>query len=126
MTIYSLKNQKQFDQVNKHSTKFYGCCFTIYVTKNCDFLSHYEPKAAFWGMKVSKKLSKKAVIRNKVKRRVRHVVRLLDKNPKINIADHGFIVIPRQAFLNMNFGRIHSDFRKIFKRFKKSLENNSS
>ncbi len=122
--IYSLKNQKQFDQVSKHSTKLYGSCFTVYVSKNCTFLDNYNPKATFFGMKVSKKLSKKAVIRNKVKRRIRHIIRLVAKNPKTNITNHAFIIIPRQSFLTMNFARIHSDFHKIYKKFKKELENN--
>jgi ribonuclease P protein component len=40
-------------------------------------------------MKVSRKFSKKAVIRNKAKRRIRHLTQLLVKNPDIIYYESG-------------------------------------
>ena len=66
------------------------------------------------GMKVSRKFSKKAVIRNKAKRRIRHSTQLLVKNPDINTDNTSIIVIPKRGFENYNFSKLSNDFFRAF------------
>ena len=62
------------------------------------------------GMKVSRKFSKKAVVRNKAKRRIRHLTQLLVKNSDINTDNKSIIVIPKRGFENYDFSKLTADF----------------
>ena len=62
-------------------------------------------------MKVGKKLGN-AVIRNKIKRRIRHIMRLLVKIPQIMTANLALIVIPRKGFDEVEFSVLLDDFAK--------------
>jgi ribonuclease P protein component len=73
----------------------------------------------FFGMKVSRKLSKKAVVRNKIKRRIRNMVRDLAKNSAIDTErsdtkNVSFIIIPKKEFITANFKKLKSDFYTTF------------
>ena len=58
---------------------------------------------------VSKKISKKAVVRNKIKRRVRH---LFNKN----IKSGKYVVIVKNDISEIDFKKIENDFKKIIKK----------
>lgn len=66
------------------------------------------------GMKVSRKFSKKAVIRNKAKRRIRHLVQLLVKTYGSNTNNTSIIIIPKKGFENTDFAELLKDFFKAF------------
>ena len=72
MAILSLKNSKEFDLVNKHGIKRHGAYLMVVVATNFTHISSESENTTFLGMKVSKKLSKKAVVRNKIKRHKYH------------------------------------------------------
>ncbi|WP_235823147.1 ribonuclease P protein component [Caminibacter pacificus] len=55
---------------------------------------------------VSKKISKKAVIRNKIKRRIRHLA-------SIYLKTGFFIVLPKFDISEIEFKRLENDFKKI-------------
>ena len=115
MNILSLKSQKEFDRVNERGSKIHGSCFILIVstkTLQTEIVSASNP--TILGMKVSRKFSKKAVIRNKAKRRIRHLTQLLVKNPDINTDNKSIIVIPKQGFENYNFSKLSNDFFRAF------------
>ena len=62
------------------------------------------------GMKVNRKLGN-AVIRNKIKRRIRHIISLLSKqiHPKSRI---GLIVVPRKGFEKVAFSTLLAEFSR--------------
>ncbi len=172
MFITSLKNQKEFDLVNKSGKKFHCPYFIAIITKDfskisyhklidqnillsddfaarrdgakpidnaralsndaCKFISKEYNNIFYFGMKVGKKLSKSAVTRNKIKRRIRHLVRLLvnnsghtdnnsgrtgSKNPLSKIIQQhnwGMIIIPRKGFEKFLFAHLLAELEKIF------------
>ena len=63
---------------------------------------------------VSKKISKKAVIRNKIKRRVRNLVKMFfDKGQ--------FLVIVKEDISSIKFIELENDFKKNFDKINKYL-----
>jgi ribonuclease P protein component len=95
----SLKNAKQFDIANKYGSKKHGTYFLIIQASNFTHIPSLHPNTSFFGMKVSKKLSKKAVIRNKIKRRIRHLIQDISNDSSINTDNKAFIIIPKNGEL---------------------------
>lgn len=112
--IISLKNQKQFDFVNKYGKKNHSTNFIVISTNSVpEFLAEDLPYLSF-GMKVSRRFSKKAVIRNKVKRRIRHLIRLLAHDETLNILNKSLIIIPKNGFHIAEFAQLYNEFKKFF------------
>jgi ribonuclease P protein component len=115
LSIISLKNQKQFDVINKIGKKLHSDYFFALVSSvKPKFLPHDFSNfpSMFLGMKVGKKLGN-AVIRNKIKRRIRHLSRVIhakQTNSYISI-----ILIPKKNFENILFEKLEKDFEKILK-----------
>lgn len=114
MNIFSLKSQKEFDRVNKCGSKTHGSYFILVVSTKNLYPELTASNPTMLGMKVSRKFSKKAVIRNKAKRRIRHLTQLLVKDPQINTDNKSIIVIPKRGFENCNFSKLSSDFFSAF------------
>ena len=111
MLILSLKNQKEFDLVNRSGKKLYSPYFILVIAKNFS-LDPSEPSSLiFLGMKVSKKLGC-AVIRNKIKRRIRHLVRLVSKNRQLKLNKLGIIIIPKKGFEKIEFATLCDELEK--------------
>ena len=55
---------------------------------------------------VSKKISKKAVIRNKIKRRIRHLSRE-------NLKEGKFVIVVKKNIADLEFKKLENDFKKI-------------
>lgn len=72
-----LKKKKDFEAVFKKSKTFKEGFLILKTTENND-------KESRLGFVVSQKISKKAVIRNKIKRRLREIIRLKIKNSQIS------------------------------------------
>ncbi|HJK86520.1 MAG TPA: ribonuclease P protein component [Candidatus Megaira endosymbiont of Nemacystus decipiens] len=123
--VTTLKNQKEFDYTNKYSKKFYKKHFTLVVSeKNINALHQSNNSNASqevyshtlsYGMKVGKKYSKKAVIRNKTKRRIHHMVRYLFNENVIPQKIKSIIIIPKNNFHSANFSVLIQKFANIFK-----------
>jgi len=54
---------------------------------------------------VSKKISKKAVIRNKIKRRIRHLSRE-------NLKEGKFVIVIKKNISDVEFKKLENDFKK--------------
>jgi len=102
LLILSLKNQKEFDIVNKVGKKQHSPYFIAIIAKNFSALPSIGRNMIFFGMKVGKKLGK-AVIRNKIKRRIRHLIRLISKDLQLNNNSMGIIIIPKKGFEKIEF-----------------------
>ncbi|MGX6960956.1 MAG: ribonuclease P protein component [Rickettsia endosymbiont of Pentastiridius leporinus] len=113
MFITSLKNQKEFELVNKLGKKFHEKYFILVMTQKLPQVLLDSKSQFFLGIKVSRKLNKKAVIRNKIKRRVRHLTRLILNNPNLKIPKLAMIIIPRKGFDNVDFSLLYHDLSRI-------------
>ncbi len=115
LIVNSLKNQKEFDLVNHKGTKYYSDYFILVISPTPPQLLCQNPdtldNTLYYGIKVGRKYSKKAVIRNKVKRRVRHLVRILSVNKNQGV---GAIIIPRKDFHTANFLELQTQFEKFY------------
>ena len=109
MPISSLKNQKYFDLVNKRGTKLHKPSAVLVLAKNypndLDTVGHIT-----LGMKVGKKLGN-AVVRNKIKRRIRHIITLISKQADFK-SNLGLIVVARKGFDKATFSTLFDEFSK--------------
>ncbi|WP_425362594.1 ribonuclease P protein component [Candidatus Tisiphia endosymbiont of Hybos culiciformis] len=139
MLILSLKNQKEFDLVNKLGKKFHSPYFitiiakdftklltklnvgnnvdgkTINPTQLCKKSSEILESSSnivLFGIKAGKKLGN-AVIRNKIKRRIRHLVRLLSKESQPKPNSWAMIVIPKKGFEQIEFATLLSELYSL-------------
>ena len=112
MTILSLKNQKEFNLVNKHGSKKHGSCFIIILSKNTSSLHPLNKDKIFLGLKISKKFSKKAVIRNKARRRIKHLINLMARDSELNLTGKALIIIPKFGLEKENFSCLEKDLKK--------------
>jgi len=55
---------------------------------------------------VSKKISKKAVVRNKIKRRLKHLCRE-------NLKSGSFVIVVKKDISNEDFKKIEDEFKKV-------------
>ncbi|MCP5369782.1 MAG: ribonuclease P protein component [Rickettsiaceae bacterium] len=121
-TLYSLKNQKQFNLVNNSGIKYYSNYFILVI---CPVPHQIIPannninNCLYYGIKIGRKYSKKAVIRNKAKRRVRHLLRTLSIDQGQNLA---IIIVPRKDFHITNFLELTIELKKFWNKNQKSLK----
>jgi ribonuclease P protein component len=113
VSVFSLKNQKEFDFVNQHGSKKHGSCFIIVLSSNVSSLHPPSDNTTFLGLKVSRKYSKKAVIRNKAKRRIKHILQNLVQDPSIDLKQKAFIVIPKIGLDKADFSNLKKDFKRV-------------
>lgn len=96
----SLKNQKEFDAVNRTGKKYVGKFFIMIISPSAS-------PGTLLGMKVGRKFGN-AVIRNKFKRRIRAIVQTYAKTNN----GKAFIVIPKSFAANTTFIGLYQDFNK--------------
>lgn len=63
-----------------------------------------------FGVVVSKKISKKAVVRNKIKRRLREIIRQAHIKPGLDI-----IIITKPEIIDKNYQDIKNELENLFK-----------
>jgi ribonuclease P protein component len=114
LIISSLKDQKEFDLVSKQGKKLHTAYFILILAKNFTSIVLSSANTLFFGMKVSRKLGK-AVIRNKIKRRIRHLVRLISKVPQFEHYSWGMTIIPKKGFEKVKFAILLSELEKILR-----------
>ena len=114
--LYSLRNQKKFDLVNLHGKKVSSPYFMVVIAQNFNLIQTDSQNPTFLGMKVSKKISKKAYIRNKIKRRIRHLMRIMLKEPDLNLSKVAIIFIPYKNFDLVEFAKLSFEFKKVLQR----------
>lgn len=101
-----LRNTKDIEQVLKKGRGLKEGFLFLKLAKN-------ELEAARFAFVISRKISKKASVRNAVKRRLREAVR-----PLLPLAQAGFdaVVMAQKGIENKNFQEIKENAEKIFKK----------
>lgn len=99
---FRLHTNKEFENLFKQKKSFYTANLIIKAAKNDLDFSRV-------GIIVSTKVSKRAVDRNKVKRRIREIMRLL-----YNTVKPGFdiLVIAKKPILEKNYQQIEEEVKK--------------
>lgn len=103
-----LKKNKDFENVFKKGQGFKEDFLYLKIKKN-------SLKSSRFGFVVSKKFSQKAVARNKVKRRLRELIRT--KLPKIKKGIDGVVIIMPGFKIN-DFWELEEIINKLFKKAK--------
>ncbi|KAA0259015.1 ribonuclease P protein component [Deferribacter autotrophicus] len=97
-----LRKKKEFDNVFANGRWIKGCFVNVCYTFS---------KGRKAGFVVSKKISKKAVVRNKVKRRLREIFRL----NKYSLPDNvHLVIIAKRGVEKANFSELENDVKQIF------------
>lgn len=109
MSKNSLRRKKDFDQVFKAGQSFYCEFFLIKVLEN----NLHNNRL---GIIIGKKVSKKAVVRNKIKRQLREIFKdKFEKNVKKN---YDVVIIVSKNIIDNNFQIIEERFEKIIQKIK--------
>lgn len=106
---FRLHKKSDFDELAKSSNKFYSNNFVLrFVQNNNEDLSCFA-------VVVSKKISLKAVVRNKIRRRVYEVIRL-----RMNNFKKGFniIIFVKKGVLEINYSDLEQELFYIFEKAK--------
>ena len=104
---YIVKESRVFDNIIKKGKKVKNYNFVIFFTKNKEEFNKY-------GITVPKKVGK-AHIRNKLKRRVRAILRNYKKTYENN---YNCIIIIRNSCLNLNFEELSNSLEKLLNEIK--------
>ena len=86
------------------------------IAKNFNLIETDSETPTFLGMKVNKKISKKACIRNKIKRRIRHLTRIMLKDSDLNLSKVAIIFIPYKNFELVEFAQLSLEFKRLLQR----------
>ena len=106
--IKTIKKRSEFLSIAKQNISYYSKTTLILARKNLEI----ENNITRVGYTVTKKIGN-AVIRNKCKRKYRHIFRELPQNLTLNNCD--YIVIARREILNSDFQKIKSDIEFCLK-----------
>lgn len=102
---YRLQKDRDFKSVFKKGKTLSGKLLFLKVKKN-------DLQVSRFGLIIGKKISNKAVIRNRLKRQLREII----KNNLFNIKP-GFdiVIITKPEIINKNYQEIKNDFEKLLK-----------
>lgn len=106
---YRLGSKENFSQVLKEGRKIDSLSFYIKTKKNNLRFSRF-------GIVVSSFISKKAVVRNKIRRRLSEAIR---KNIYNKSNGYNVIFIVKGKILEKNYKEIEREVKEIFKKFLK-------
>lgn len=125
MKLYTIKKREDFIKLQKESIiKYYGKTVTILFKKTeGKYILENQEQFARIGVVATKKIDNRAVIRNKIKRRLREAVRKISKescNLFVNHADYE--VIAKKDFLGYKYQEIVDDLKDIFLKVKIKYE----
>ncbi|MBU4360887.1 ribonuclease P protein component [Candidatus Parcubacteria bacterium] len=104
--IATLSKQKDFEQVAKKGRSFFTKEFGFKIIKNNLSKNRY-------GIVVNLKVDKRAVARNKIRRRIKEIVRLNDEKLK-----QGFdvMILTRELVKELSYQEIKSKLLDLFKK----------
>jgi ribonuclease P protein component len=106
MPKHSLRNKKDFDQVFKAGQSFYCPILGIKALKN-------DLKLNRLGIIISLKISKSAVVRNKIKRQIRVIFK---KNIEESAKSYDFVIIVLDKIINKEYKEIEENLIKAHKK----------
>lgn len=105
----SLKKNSHFQRVYKKGQSKASKYLVVYWLDNKD-----NSSANRYGITVSKKIGN-AVVRNKVKRRIKEILRKWDDNNYIKL-NLDIVIIARKPVVNLNYHQIKSDLKSLLYR----------
>lgn len=103
---FRISKKKDFDIILKSKSKFYSNNFVLRFSKN-------ELSKSRFCVVISKKISKKAVIRNKIRRRIYEIIRLNYDKIKPGF---DFMILPKLSVLKLDYCDIERDLNYVFKK----------
>ncbi|PIV45352.1 MAG: ribonuclease P protein component [Candidatus Nealsonbacteria bacterium CG02_land_8_20_14_3_00_37_10] len=109
---HRIRKKKDIEKIFKEGKNFRENSLVLKTVKN-------DLNAYRFGFIVSQKISKKANIRNKIKRRLREIVRLRMKSPEAN-TDNLFIALP--GLEKKEFKQLEETIEKLFKKAKINVQ----
>ena len=101
-----VKESKDFEKTIKKGKFYKNNLYIIYVIDN-DY-NNYR-----FGISVGKKISNKAVIRNKLKRRLKNII---DKYQNLYQNHKDYIIIMKRSCLDKSYQELESSFLEIIKK----------
>ncbi len=117
MLIKRLKKSQDFKEIQKQGTRWSAPAFTIYAQSNC---CHVDEGEAIVGFTVSKKaVSKLAVDRNRAKRRIRELTKLLKHAVRSQV---GYVIVAKRNALEEDFEKMQQDFLWCLKHIHRQLD----
>ena len=118
MPLIRIKRHFDFVEMRNAPFKAFTKSFVLQMRPN-------DKKETRFGFTVSKKISKSAVVRNRLRRQMREIVRLSsilqEKYPS-----HDLILIAREEALNRSFAQLTEDFAYLLTHFHKTDDEESS
>lgn len=103
----SLKKNREFKKVYENGRSYATRNLVIYL------LNYEKGKKNRYGLSVSKKIGN-AVTRNKLKRRLREIIRDCEK--EYEFKGYDIIFIARKAVVNLNYHQLKKDVKKLYKK----------
>ncbi|AVP87476.1 Putative ribonuclease P [Candidatus Phycorickettsia trachydisci] len=117
--IKAINDNKVFQRINRLGYKVFNPNFLIII---CDkatvFKYHPELQAddlCYYGIRISKKVGK-AVVRNKIRRRLKSIIHQLDKTEELK--SKAFMIVPRSKCFSCEFQALFKAVEKSFKGLK--------
>ena len=102
MTLVRIKRHLDFVELRETPTKAFTKSFVLQVRPNDRGITRV-------GFTVSKKISKLAVVRNRLRRQMREIVRL-SPDLQTKFPSHDMVLIARSEALNRDYHQLTQDF----------------
>lgn len=100
-----------FEQAYQSGKTLTNSCLRLTFTKT---LEKFQNQFPLVGFSVSKKFSKRAIDRNRIKRQLREIYRLYRLKNKSNVTQHGLIVIsPKNNALNLSYDKLKIELENL-------------
>ncbi len=103
----SLKKNKEFKKVYENGKSYATRNLVIYC------LDYEKGKKNRYGLSVSKKIGN-AVVRNKLKRRLREIIREFEKEK--DFTGYDIIFIARKPVIQIDYKRLKNDVKRLYKK----------
>lgn len=129
MFFITIKSRSDFVKLNKDCDRFYSDS-TVVLAKRTPEKYLVNPRTGKpsdfcrIGYTITKRVSKLAVVRNRLKRRYREAFRLAYKEYALNCFD--YVVVAKKEAVNSDFTKIVGDLKFCLRRIKKISKHDQS
>ena len=128
-TIKSFKNQHDFNAINSNGKRFHSSAFLVVLSVALPPSAALSESAGsvamqntlWYGIKVGKKFSKKAVLRNKARRKIKHMLHEIMRQKNICKDIKSILIVPKQNFHQIKFADMLGSLEKICCRFVRDM-----